>query len=254
MKDQDFEKVMAYVDDELDAEQMAEVEAMLAEDAEARSFLAQLRESDQFVADGLNRVIEEPIPQRLINAAREQSSDIDKPVADHRSSAGTPKDSKVVEFPRRRLSRRWAWATAASVSFLVAGSAFMLLPGNSQSGALASALNTGLEQTASGEIYRQTEAGIQIMPVATFKTAKAGLCRQFAAQIQERQTVGLACRAGEGQWEVRAQQTLPGAESEETYSPASGGSGTVAEELQELNGGRPLSEKEERALISDHWQ
>lgn len=255
MKDQDYEKVMAYFDQELDPEQQAEVDKMLAEDAEARTFLAQLRESDQFIAGGLSSVLDEPVPQRLIDAARGQSSAANEPMADDTSAAGKPPDTKVVQFVKKPMFGRWTWATAASVLLLVAAGAFMTLPGGSQTDALAIALNNGLEQTASGEIYGQPENGIQVMPVATFRTAEANVCRQFAAQMQDQQTVGLACRSGEGQWQVRTQQTLPGGKTTgQTYTPASGGSGPVAEKLQELNAGQPLDADEERALISGQWQ
>ena len=254
MKDQDFEKVMAYFDQELNPGERAEVEKMLAEDAEARAFLAQLRESDQFIAGGLNSVLDEPVPQSLVDAARGQPSAANESMADDISPAGKPTDSKVVGFPKKPMFSRWAWATAASVSLLVAASAFMISTGGSQTDALANALSKGLEQAASGEIYGQSANGIQVMPVATFRTADAGVCRQFAAQVQDQQTVGLACRSGEGQWQIRTQQTLPGDSSVQTYTPAGGGSGPVAEKLQELNAGQPLTADVERELISNQWQ
>lgn len=238
MNDHDFEKIMAYFDQELDPDQVAEVEQILANDAEARDFLAQLRESDQFVSGGLDSVLDEPVPQRLIDAARGKSGET----------------AQVVEFPKKPAFSRWAYATAASVALLVAASAFVLSPGDSRTDALAQALDAGLETTASGHIYDQADDNVQVMPVATFRTAEAGLCRQFAAQIQGQQTVGLACRAGEERWEVHARKTLAPDQTGQTYAPASGGSGPVAEKLRELNGGEPLTVDQENRLISENWQ
>jgi len=254
MKDQDFEKVMAYFDQELDPGQRADVEKLLEADAEARSFLAKLRESDQFIAGGLNTVLDEPVPQHLIDAARGQPSAANEPMSEDVSSGGQATDSIVVEFPKKPAFSRWAYATAASVTLLVAAGAFLMSPGGSPTGALATAVSNGLEKTASGQVYHLPDEAVQVMPVATFRTAVAGVCRQFAAQVQDQQTVGLACRSGEGQWQIQTRQTLDGNGAGQTYAPASGGSGPVADKLRELNGGQPLSADEEQALISDQWQ
>mgnify|MGYP005844977967 FL=1 len=254
MNDQDFERVMAYFDQELEPGQQAEVEKLLAEDVEARSFLAQLRESDDFIAGGLDSVLHEPVPQRLIDAARGRSSAANEPMGEIAGLAPKYDDSKVVEFPKKPLFSRWAWATAASITLLVAASAFIMSPGGSPTGALATALSKGLEQTLSGQVYEQVDGAIQVMPVATFRTAEAGVCRQFAAQIDDQQTVGLACRSGDGQWQIRSQQTLVGGETGKTYAPASGTIGSVGEKLRELESGQPLSADEELELIVDQWQ
>lgn len=256
MKDQDYEKIMAYFDQELAPDQQAEIEKMLAEDVDARTFLAQLREADDFIAGGLNSVLDEPVPQRLIDAAGGgQSTAVNEPAPDDTSSAGNASASRVVEFPKKPMLSRWFWATAASVTLLVAASAFIMSPGGSPTDALATALNQALELTPSGQVYRQTEEGIQVLPVATFRTTEAGVCRQFAAQAQGQQTVGLACRMSDGQWQIRTRRVLTGDdEAGQTYAPASGGSGAVAEKLRELNGGQPLDAEEEQALISDQWQ
>ncbi|WP_150910674.1 anti-sigma factor [Marinobacter halotolerans] len=248
MNDREFEKIMAYFDEELEPEQQADVEKLLAEDAEAREFLAQLRESDQFVQGGLNSILDEPVPQHLIDAARGAPSAANEPASPEPRST-----RKVVDFPKKPVFSRWAYATAASVTLLVAASAFIISPGDAPSG-LAQALNESLEQTASGEVYSQPEGAVQVMPVATFKTAEAGVCRQFAAKMQDQQTVGLACRSGEGEWQIRASETLADSDNAQAYIPASGNGGVIAEALQSLDGGEPLSSEQEQALMSDRWQ
>ncbi|TGN40410.1 anti-sigma factor [Marinobacter confluentis] len=249
MNDHDFEKIMAYADQELEPDQVADVEKLLAEDTEARDFLARLRESDQLISGGLDSILDEPVPQRLIDAARGQSAE-----SSSESDTGSGQSARVVEFPKKPAFSRWAYATAASVTLLVAAGAFILSPGDSRQGTLAEALNEALEQTPSGSIHGQPDDTVQVMPVATFQTAEAGICRQFAAQVQGQQTVGLACRSGQGQWQIRAEKILAEGENGQSYAPASGGSGPVADALSDLRGGEPLSAGQEQSLISDGWE
>lgn len=243
MKDVDFEQIMAYHDQELDPEQAAEVEKVLSENNEAREFLAQLQQSDDFLRDGLGDVLRQPVPQRLIDAA-------------HGKSAESRKGAKILGFPQSRSVSRWAYATAASVALAVLAGTYMVTskPDGESSDMLAKALNEALEVTASGDIYRASNTTVQIMPIATFATTKAGLCRQYAAQWQDEQSVGLACRQQNSQWHIRTQQTLASGSKSQLYAPASGGEGRIAAEIEAIGGGQPLGIGQEEALISNGWQ
>ena len=243
MRDEDFEQIMAYHDQALDGEQSARVEQLLAEHIEAREFLAQMREGDSFLRNGLGEVLEQPVPQHLVDAAR-----------------GTPvqpgRGKKILAFPERSFVSRWAYATAASVALAVVAGTYMLAdqPGGAQSDMLARAVSQGLEVTASGDIYRASEQRVQVMPMATFATADAGVCRQYAAQYQGEQSVGLACREQEAQWQIRARQTLESGSQPGMYAPASGAEGRIAREIEAVGGGQPMSVTKEETLMSNGWQ
>lgn len=243
MRDEDFEQIMAYHDKELDQEQSARVEKMLLENSEAREFIAQLQHSDEFLRDGLGDVLEQPVPQRLTDAARGKSAE-------------SPAGKKILAFPRRRPFSHWAYATAASVALAVLAGTYMLAgnPGPAQTDVLAKAVNEGLEATTSGDIYRVSDKPVQVMPMATFATRTAGICRQYAAQFEGEQSVGLACRQQGSQWQIRVQQTVSPGGQPQLYAPASGGEGQIAGEIEALGGGNPLGIEEEQTLISNEWQ
>jgi len=243
MKEKDFEQIMAYHDGALDGEQSARVEQLLAEHLEAREFLAQMQEGDEFLRKGLGEVLEQPVPQHLVDAAR------GKPARPDRGR-------KVFAFPRRFFVSPWAYATAASVTLAVIAGTFMLAgqPDVAQSDLLAGVVSDGLEVTASGDIYRTPEQQVQVMPMATFATAKAGICRQYAVQYQGEQSVGLACRQQGPQWQIRAQQTLAADSQPRLYAPAAGSEDQIADEIEALGGGQPLGMAQEETLMSNGWQ
>lgn len=243
MRDQDCEQIMAYHDRQLDGEQSAKVEQLLAGDSEAREFLAQLQESDSFLRTGLGEVLEQPVPQHLVDAA------LGNP-------AEPGRESKVLAFPARSFVSRWAYATAASVTLAVIAGTYMLAgqPDVAQSDLLARVVSEGLEVTATGDIYRASGPQVQVMPMATFATADAGVCRQYAAQYQGEQSVGLACRQQESQWQIRAQQTLASGSQPGLYVPASGSEDQIGDEIEAVGGGQPLDITKEATLMSNGWQ
>lgn len=244
MRDEDLQQIMAYHDGELTPEQVAKVEQVLAESEEAKRFLAQLQRSDQFLRGGLDEVLDQPVPQHLIDAAR--------------GEPGKPRErAPVLAFPRWRWASRWAYATAASVTLLAVAGTYILSgqSGGEDSRRLARALNQGLETTASGEIFRADDPAVQVMPTATFRTTEAGVCRQYVVKVDGSQSVGLACRQEPSQWQVQVQQTVSSGDQSQAYAPASGGDDEVlAAAIDALGGGQPLNSEQEMTLISNNWK
>lgn len=243
MRDRSYELIMAYHDKELNQEQSVEVEQILSDSTEAREFLSQLQQSDEFIRNGLGDILRQPVPKQLLEAACGKSAE-------------SRTESKALMFLKGRSVRRWAYATAASVTLAVLAGTYMLAgkPDLAQSELIARALNEALEVTTSGDIYRVSDKQVQVMPIATFETTKAGVCRQFAVQFQGQQRVGLACRQQNSQWQIRAQQTLASGSQSDLYAPASGAEeGPIADELEALGGGQPLDVGEEQTLISGGW-
>jgi anti-sigma factor RsiW len=106
------ELLVAYLDGELDDRRRAEVEAWLAHDASLRETVAQLRETDDLLRESLESALREPLPERLIEAAR-----------------GPQPSAEIVAFrpaakaARTPLLRRW-W-----IGLPVAASLFGLMVG-----------------------------------------------------------------------------------------------------------------------------
>jgi anti-sigma factor RsiW len=106
------ELLVAYVDGELDAAARAEIEIALAHDAELRARVAGLQSSAQILRTALDTVLREPVPERLLAAARGQG------------------DSTVVDFAaaqqkhrsRMPAARPWMqWAAVAGIVGLMVG-------------------------------------------------------------------------------------------------------------------------------------
>lgn len=117
MQKRDDEALVAYLDGELDAGERQQVEAWLEAEPAARTRLAALTEATDLVRGAYAEIVDEPVPERLIAAARGPA---DAPGA----------DAKVVVLrPGRRRSLlgavegRWAYAAAAGVFGLMIGGA-----------------------------------------------------------------------------------------------------------------------------------
>ena len=112
------EVLIAYLDGELDAGARAEVEAWLEQDAAMRERAAGLVESAQLLRAAFDPVLHEPVPERLLAAARgetmapasEPVAPGDEPTAIRQEPAGSPEDttatpSSVTYRRRPGLSR-----------------------------------------------------------------------------------------------------------------------------------------------------
>jgi anti-sigma factor RsiW len=108
------ETLIAYLDSELDANSRSEVESWLEADAELRDHVAALAASAEALRAAFEPVLHEPVPERLLAAAR-----------------GTPaasaeivdfKAAQKVQAPRPLMQRPWArFAVAAGVAGLLIG-------------------------------------------------------------------------------------------------------------------------------------
>jgi anti-sigma factor RsiW len=105
------ETLIAYLDGELDPSVHAEVEVWLEKDAALRDHAASLTESARLLRAAFDPVLHEPIPQRLLVAARgEATSVVDIDAARQKRSTAP------------RGGRSWVqWAAAAGVAGLLIG-------------------------------------------------------------------------------------------------------------------------------------
>ena len=200
----DPDLLVAYVDGELPPERMAEVEAALVHDAQAWESVRLLRLSARAAARAFAPVLAEPVPGRLLDAARatEMPASIAQP-------------------------RRWLMALAASLAALAIGlgagytlhgSAFTTGSGYIPAAAPAadplaqrfeSVLRAALEKGAEGDIftYESQNAGKgQVQLGRAFATGFGSPCREFhrdevRAGIH-RLDNGLACRGADKSWSV----------------------------------------------------
>lgn len=203
----EFERLMKYVDGELNDDECAKIEASLPTDPSAREVVADLRAQRVELRDEfLNGQDFVPRPE-LLNS-------IDRVFADkHRESR------------RKDIARRWALPMAASIVMAFIGSIAGYLFAANQIDAKVDrviaaharddifstqALLKALEHHGSGEeaSWSNPDSGAlgMITPIRTFRTINGQWCREFEREVQSRtggnQTTGVACRHKDGEWRL----------------------------------------------------
>jgi hypothetical protein len=196
--------LMAYADGEADAAMRAQVEAAMQEDPEIGRRVARHRALREAMQGAGASVLDEPVPERLIAAARGLTP-----------AAGTVVDlSRAREAATRKapgLSR--GWQPAAMAASLLVGLALgylgwhgsaALIQANSSGGlvagaALAEVLSTQLSNDRSPA--RVATAGL------SFRAKTGDYCRTFALTGADASS-GLACREADG-WTIKVLAQSP---------------------------------------------
>jgi hypothetical protein len=227
------ERLLAWLDGELDPMARAEVEAALAADAALRDRLEKQRRLRDRLAAHYGPVAAEPVPARLRALL----------------------DPKVVDLRAARARRaRPAWqGFAALAASLVLGIAVgtQVPPGGSgpiavrggaivARGPLADALDRQLASAQRADA--PTRIGV------SFARADGQWCRTFDSAA----LAGLACRDG-GRWRLLA--TAPGSAAvRRDYRQAGSASPLILEAAQEMMTGAPLDAAGERRARDGHWR
>jgi len=210
----DQELLVAYVDGELPAEEARAVEAALAHDEAARETVRRLRLSAEVAARAFTGMAEEPVPERLVTAARR---------------AGAGHAAALRREGRPGLARRLL-PIAASLAMLATGlaagyglrGAFDRLQAGAPAGggytpAAAAAdplaesfeatLQAALDSGAAGQSFTYQAPAVgegRIQLGHSFTTGFGVDCREFHREEMRgdtrRASNGLACRSADGSW------------------------------------------------------
>jgi hypothetical protein len=231
----DDERLMAYLDGELDERGRAEVEQALAGDVGLRNRLGAQRRLRNRLAGHYDPVAQEAVPDRF-------RAILDPPIVD-----------LTVAREQRRPGSRPQWQNFAAIAAtLVLGILLgRSLPGDSgpvtvESGvmiaqaSLADALDT---QLASAQ-----PAGAPTRMGVSFARADGRLCRTFESAA----VAGLACRSNQG-WQLI--MTAAGAKAARSeYRQAGGGNAAVLQVAQEMMVGEPFGAEAERRARDSGWR
>lgn len=205
METTSLERVMAYVDGELDAAARADFERAMAADAALQAAVERERGLRARLADAYAPVLDEPVPASLQALLRPPAPVIDLSAA--RAAKAEP------ATPRRWRSAEWG----ALAACLVLGVALGVIGGGGWRGAAPAdavlAQSTGGALVAQGRLDRALTHALAAEPggvegaegVAvglSFATRDGALCRSFALDGAA-PAAGLACRRG-GAWQVQA--------------------------------------------------
>ena len=153
MQQRSDERLVAYLDGELEMAQRREVEAWLDADPVARQRMAALAESAHLLRLALDEAVHEPVPERLIAAARGETAP---------PQAG----AQILPF-RRRLGarivppRRWRMGlpVAASLLGLLVGSGITYLGVGKLALEGIAGKHAALEATAANNLWLDNAAG-----------------------------------------------------------------------------------------------
>jgi anti-sigma factor RsiW len=245
------ETLMAYADGELDPASRASVEAAMQEDPEISKRIARHRALRETLRGAFSEVLDEPVPDRLIEAARGRTAAPTSAVADL---------SLAREAARRKNSaarRRWQPAAMAASLLLGLGLGFLawhgprplIQPGSGgglvASAALAAALSTQLSDDRAAD--RVAVAGL------SFRNKTGAYCRTFSL-TGNAATSGLACREGTD-WRIKALAQSPraAANSDHFRTAASEDSPVIRITVEGSIDGEPLDHAGEVAARQAGW-
>jgi hypothetical protein len=246
------ETLMAYADGELDAATRASVEAAMREDPEIGKRVAHHRALREAMRGAFSGVLEEPVPDRLIAAARGQTA----------APAGSVVDLSLARKAARQgasaATRRWQPAAMAASLLLGLGLGFlawhgsggaMIQPGAGgrlvASAALAEALTTQLSD--------DRPAGRVVVAGLSFRNKLGDYCRTFYLTGSDAGS-GLACREGTD-WRIKAlaQSARTGTNSGNFRTAASEDSPAIRAAVESSIDGEPLDHAGEIAARQAGW-
>lgn len=240
------EVLMAYADDELDTHARAAVEAAMASDPEIARRIAQHRALRGRVHSAFDKVLDEPVPERLLQVVR--------------SAPAAHRGSNIVPL-RPRGARRWAWpqwtAIAASLVVGVIAGRLVLVPDATgpivvRGGQVVA--GSTLARALSDQLAANQPAAGAVRIGVSFRSKSGQYCRTFAWR-QTAALAGLACRAADG-WQVRvlAHVQSPAADSGSYRQAASPMPLAVIAAVGDQIAGEPLDAQSEAAARAKHWQ
>ncbi|HTV46683.1 MAG TPA: hypothetical protein VMF05_15330 [Stellaceae bacterium] len=154
------DRLLAYLDGEIEAADRRDIEAWLEHDPGAREQLAALAESAELVRRAFDEVLHEPVPARLIAAARGDAG-----ISAATAAGPRPREAGRHVLPQRRplLRRRWRLAVplAASIcGLLIGGGAAYLGVGRLAAGNSADAGGQpAMQATLANNLWLDNAAG-----------------------------------------------------------------------------------------------
>jgi hypothetical protein len=247
----DDNTLQAYVDGELDAADVARIDAALTHDDVLARRVRQARALREQVRAAFDPILVEPIPAHL--------SALLQPVAPPAAAVATrpamPAARRVADTARHRLARRW-WvpsaALAASVAILAlglwwhSGSELVRVQGGQSfaAGDLSAALDRALAS--------EPHPGRAVVIGLSFRAADGHICRTFVHH-PEPAIAGLACHGANG-WSLPVLSPIGESASGELRQAAS----TLPPEVQAAVDARLRGEvfdaQQERAARDTGWR
>jgi anti-sigma factor RsiW len=236
------EQIAAWVDGSLAPDEAARIADVVANDPAALRTAEAIERQNAALRAAYAATFAEPTPARLTATVR-----------------GGP--ALAASSPRMARSRpAWApMALAAGLALTIGLGAGAGLVGRSQGDAPAAsgpaALAVGPADRSVAAALESSASGIDgaITPLATFRVATGGWCREFETIVGS----GVACRTGDGEWSVVAAAVRPpsAVDGDGSYMPASGDFADVlGAALDALGAGAAVDPDAEAEAMARNWR
>lgn len=243
------DKLSAYLDGELQPEEMERLARDIQEDKALAARLDRLASANQTFLAAASDIDAIPLPKGVTTL-----------LADAEKTEG----ARVIPYRPRRIAAFLVEHRAIAASLVCAVAAYGVgfatfagraseIPASSGLIASSSPLHRALEQGAGGATVRLA-GGVEIKPQLTFLTADDAFCRQYELTTAGGAVEGIACRE-DGAWRVQVASFASGQIDKGDYRTAASGRSAALEAFIDANiSGSPLDAGEERELLARGWR
>ena len=246
------ETVMAYVDDELDAESRARVEAAMAADPEVRAQLQAQIDLRARLRASYDPVLSEPVPARLLQALGQPPAAPSARIADLASVRATKQERP--QAPERWSLPQFAAIAASLIIGVLIGQRVLHSPrGDAFATRDGQLVASGLLDEALTQQLASNQSDTAPVHIGlTYRDDSGALCRTFGL-TRDGTDAGIACRSGDA-WRVET-LTHAGPTYAATYRAAASELPDAVRRAVEANiSGEPLDAEAERAAQRSGWR
>ena len=243
------EDLSAYLDGELQPEEMEQLARDMAADKLLAARLDRLATANQVFVAAAADIDAVPLSGRTQALL---------------ASAGKAEGARVIPFRPRRIVAFVMEHRAIAASLVCAAAVYGLsvltlsgpaseIPASSGLIASNSPLHRALEEGASGATV-QLAGDVAIKPRLTFLTTDDSYCRQYELTTAAGAVEGIACRQDDG-WRVQVASFASGRIAQGDYQTAASGRSAALEAFIDSNiSGAPLNVNDESALLARAWR
>lgn len=241
------EKLMAYADGELTAQERSEISEMLLADPELRGRVDAMREAGELVRGALDGALREPLPAELLE----------------RIEAAEPASTYAPAAPLRAVPVRLIEIAAAACLLLAVGAAggYWIKDARAPGTGLDPRIGAALATAGSGATVPLDMDGksADVLPVLTFVDSKGRYCRQYIYRVSHAQRgeafEGVACLESTKSWTSVITVALEASASDgDSYQTASGDGQTPIDRFIDSSiQGAPITGTNEADLIKQEW-
>ena len=243
------DKLSAYLDGELQPEEMEQLTRDIAADTALAARLDRLAAANETFLRAASDIDAVPLPAGVTALL---------------AGAEKPAGARVIPFRPRRIAAFLVEHRAIAASLLCVAAAYGIglatfgdraseIPASNGLIASGSPLHRVLEQGASGATVRLA-GGVEVKPQLTFLTTDDAFCRQYELTNTGGVVEGIACRQDDG-WRVQVASFAPGQIADSDYRTAASGRSAALEAFIDANiSGSPLDASQERNLLAGGWR